>query len=119
MNIWCSARGAWIRPGSPAYTVLYSDQYTGRFSAPHDDNVPLEQRPGISDEPEWLDMIQQAIDGTWTDWRAWNEKLLDVAWGHVLFRQYRVNFESKDVMQQYAPRRQLLAVRAGGPASPG
>ena len=95
--------GAWIRPGSPAYTVLYSDEYTGRFSAPHDDNVPLEQRPGISDEPEWLDMIQQAIDGTWTDWRAWNEKLLDVAWGHVLFRQYRVNFESKDVMQQYAP----------------
>ena len=95
--------GAWIRPGSPAYTVLYSDEYTGRFSAPHDDNVPLEQRPGISDEPEWLDMIQQAIDGTWTDWEAWNEKLLDVAWGHALFRQYRVNFESKDVVQQYTP----------------
>ncbi|PZC45970.1 MAG: ABC-type transport system, substrate-binding protein [Chloroflexi bacterium] len=91
--------GAWIRPGSPAYTILFSDEYTGRFSAPFDENVPLAERPGISDEPEWLDMIQGGIDGTWTDWQAWNEKLLDVAWGYALWRSYGVNFESKSVVQ--------------------
>ena len=44
-------------------------------------------------------MIQGGIDGTWTDWQAWNEKLLDVAWGYALWRSYGVNFESKSVVQ--------------------
>ena len=95
--------GDWIRPGSPAYTILYSGHYKGIYSAPAVEGVPVEERDGVRDEPEWLDMIQQGIDGTWTDWRAWNEKFLDLAWSYVLYRQYRVNFESNQVAQSPAP----------------
>ncbi len=87
--------GNWIKAGSPAVTVLFADSYNGRQNAPADENVALPDRPGISDEPEWLDMIQQAINGTWTDWTAWtawNEKYLDVAWSNVVFRQYEVRY---------------------------
>jgi ABC-type transport system substrate-binding protein len=84
--------GNWVKPGSTAVTVLFADAYDGRMNAPADENVPLLERPGIADEPEWTDMIQQAIDGTWTDWRAWNEKYLDVAWANLLFRQYSLAF---------------------------
>ena len=89
--------GNWIKPGSPAVTVLFADSYNGRGNAPVDENVPLAERPGISDEPEWLDMVQQAQDGTWTDWTAWNEKYLDVAWSTIVFRQYEVNFHRNEL----------------------
>ena len=95
--------GDWIRPGSPAYTILYSGHYKGIYSAPAVEGVPVEERDGVRDEPEWLDMIQQGVDGTWTDWRAWNEKFLDLAWSYVLYRQYRVNFENNRVVQSPAP----------------
>ena len=86
--------GSHIRPGSPAVTVLFANGYDGNVNAPVDENVPLHERPGISDEPEWLDMIQQARNGTWTDWTAWNEKYLDVAWSNVLIRQSGVQFRA-------------------------
>ena len=86
--------GSHIRPGSPAVTVLFANGYDGNVNAPVDENVPLHERPGISDEPEWLDMIEQARNGTWTDWTAWNEKYLDVAWSNVLIRQSGVQFRA-------------------------
>ena len=86
--------GSHIRPGSPAVTVLFANGYDGNVNAPVDENVPLHARPGISDEPEWLDMIEQARNGTWTDWTAWNEKYLDVAWSNVLIRQSGVQFRA-------------------------
>ena len=104
--------GAWIKPGSPAVTVLFADAYDGRVNAPVDENVALADRPGISDEPEWLDMLEQSKSGTWTDWTAWNEKFLDVAWSNVLFRQYAVGFRRNELdfsggidanSQPYAP----------------
>ena len=89
--------GNWLKPGSTAVTVLFSDAYDGAQNAPADENVAIADRPGIRDEPEWLDMVQQAIDGTWTDWQAWNEKYLDVAWSNVVFRSYGVDFWKKSV----------------------
>ncbi len=86
--------GNWVRPGSPAVTVLFADAYDGRMNAPVDENVPLLERPGIADEPEWTSMVQAAIDGTWDDWQAWNEKYLDVAWSNCLVRQYALLSEN-------------------------
>ena len=33
--------GNWIKPGSPAVTVLFADAYNGRGNALVDENVPL------------------------------------------------------------------------------
>ena len=88
--------GNWVRPGSPAVTVLFADAYDGRMNAPVDENVPLLERPGIADEPEWTSMVQAAIDGTWDDWQAWNEKYLDVAWSNCLVRQYALLSENSE-----------------------
>jgi ABC-type transport system substrate-binding protein len=104
--------GNWIKPGSTAVTVLFSDAYDGRMNAPADENVPVRERLGIADEPEWTDMVQQAIDGTWTDWQAWNEKYLDVAWSNVQFRGYSVGFRAKNL--------EISSVDANGwPYAPG
>ena len=84
--------GNWIKSGDPAVTVLFADSYDGRMNAPADENVALRDRPGISNELEWLDMIDAAKNGEWEDWDAWNEKQLDVAWSNVLFRQYGAAF---------------------------
>ena len=105
--------GNWIKPGSPAVTVLFADAYDGRMNAPADENVALPDRPGISDEPEWLDMVQQAINGTWTDWTAWNEKYLDVAWSNALFRQLGGWLPPQPVGIQRRHRRERLPVRSG------
>jgi peptide/nickel transport system substrate-binding protein len=93
--------GNWVKPGDPAVTVLFADAYDGRMNALADEAVPLRERPGLKDELEWLDMIEAAKDGTWTDWRAWNEKFLDVAWSNVLFRQYTAVFHTNNVQAAF------------------
>lgn len=90
--------GNWVKPGDPAVTVLFADAYDGRMNAPSETDVPLRDRPGLKDELEWLDMIEAAKDGTWTDWDAWNKKYLDVAWSNVLFRQYGARFLTNDLV---------------------
>ena len=102
--------GNWVKPGSPAVTVLFADAYDGRMNAmvpggTNDpgsaDYVPLRERPGVSDELEWLDMIEAAKNGTFIeeygDWRVFNEKYLDVAWSNVLFRQYAGSWNTNNV----------------------
>lgn len=84
--------GNWIKSGDPAVTVLFADSYDGRMNAPADSAENLRDRPGIKNELEWLDMIEAAKNGEVTDWDAWNEKQLDVAWSNVLFRQYGAGF---------------------------
>lgn len=90
--------GNWVKSGDPAVTVLFADAYDGRMNAPSDTDVPLRERPGIKEELEWLDMIEAAKDGTWTDWDAWNKKYLDVAWSNVLFRQYGARFFTNELV---------------------
>lgn len=102
--------GNWVKPGDPAVTVLFADAYDGRMNAavPNQTNdpanegyVPLEERPGVRDEPEWLEMIEAAKDGTFIDqygsWRVWNEKYLDVAWSNHLFRSYSGAWSTSNV----------------------
>ena len=93
--------GNWMKPGDPAVTVLFADAYDGRMNALADENVPLAERPGIKEEPEWLDMIEQAKNGTWTDWRAWNEKYLDVAWSNVLWRYGGLGLYANEYQAEY------------------
>lgn len=90
--------GNWVKSGDPAVTVLFADAYDGRMNAPSETEVPLRDRPGIREEPEWMDMIDAAKDGTWTDWDAWNKKYLDVAWSNVLFRQYGARFYTNELV---------------------
>ncbi len=102
--------GNWVKPGDPAVTVLFADAYDGRMNAmvpggtndPNSaDYVPLRERPGVSDELEWLDMIEAAKNGTFIeeygDWSVFNEKYLDVAWSNVLFRQYAGSWNTNNV----------------------
>ena len=84
--------GNWIKSGDPAVTVLFADSYDGRMNAPSETDLPLRERPGINNELEWLDLIEAAKNGEVTDWDAWNEKQLDVAWSNVLFRQYGARY---------------------------
>ena len=102
--------GNWVKPGDPAVTVLFADAYDGRMNAPvpggtndpnSPDYVPLAEREGISDEPEWLAMIEAAKDGTFLDqygdWNVFNEKYLDVAWSNMLFKSYSGAWSTNNV----------------------
>ena len=102
--------GNWVKPGDPAVTVLFADAYDGRMNAPvpggtndpnSPDYVPLAEREGISDEPEWLAMIEAAKDGTFIDqygdWNVFNEKYLDVAWSNMLFKSYSGAWSTNNV----------------------
>ena len=97
--------GNWARPGNPAVNVLFGVKVDPKLSAFFDESIPERERPGIAENLDYVDMIDGMIDGSFTDYRAFNEKLLDVAWTNVLFRQYgvvqhsnKVNIDRLDAM---------------------
>tara|TARA_B100000700_G_C15008239_1_gene839662 strand:+ start:145 stop:1668 length:1524 start_codon:yes stop_codon:yes gene_type:complete len=89
--------GNWIKQGSPALTCLFADSYDGRMNAPVESAENLRDRPGVKDELEWLDMIEGVIDGTFDDYKAWNEKFHDVAWSRLVCRTNGNRFRSPNV----------------------
>jgi hypothetical protein len=62
-----------------------------------DGSVALRDRPGVKDELEWMDLIEDAKDGLVEDWEAWNKKFLDVAWSNCVVRTNGNRFRSPNV----------------------
>ncbi len=93
--------GNWIRPESPALSMIMQCVLSGETNARRlgtaSEPGAIRDRPQMSNYTHWLDMIDGIREGTFDDWQLFNETYHDVMFSQVIARQRGAEFYTSRV----------------------
>ena len=93
--------GNWIRPESPALSMIMQCVLSGETNARRlgtaSEPGAIRDRPQMSNYAHWLDMIDGIREGTFDDWQLFNETYHDVMFSQVIARQRGAEFYTSRV----------------------
>ena len=93
--------GNWIRPESPALSMIMQCVLSGETNARRlgtaSEPGAIRDRPQMSNYSHWLDMIDGIREGTFDDWQLFNETYHEVMFSQVIARQRGAEFYTSRV----------------------